>query len=88
MSYYILNRNCYPHTCAITSNKKFINPYDDIYLINYQKAILNKKNKENDEEKDDNSEKKEDDNSGKKEKKKKEKKKKEIMDSMDCPTCR
>jgi hypothetical protein len=81
MSYYILNRNCYPQTCALTSNKKFINPYDDIYLINYRKQILNKKKEEKEEEKP------EKDDKDEAEKKKKEKKKKEIMDSIECPTC-
>ena len=84
MSYYILNRNCYPQTCALTSNKKFINPYDDIYLINYRKQILNKKKEEKDE-----NEKPEKDDKDEVEKRRKEKKKreKEIADSMDCPTC-
>ncbi len=83
MSYYILNRNCYPQTCALTSNKKFINPYDDIYLVNYQKQILNKKKEEKEDEKPE----KDDKDEAEKRRKEKKKKEKEIMDSMECPTC-
>jgi len=88
MSYYILNKNVYPSTIALTSNHKYIDPYNDIYLLNYHKKVLDKNDlkKNNKTQKDEKDEKDEKEES----KKKKEKNKKDfenILDTMECPTC-
>ncbi len=92
MSYYIFNKNFYPPTIALTSNYKYIDPYNDIYLLNYRKKVLDKidlkKNKKN--KNDENAENDEKINENDQAKKKKEKNKKDfenILDTMECPTC-
>jgi hypothetical protein len=40
MSYYKLKHNCYCQTVAITSNEKFLLPFDSVYTKKYTKNVL------------------------------------------------